>query len=96
MQTLVHCFHQTLQHAILERRPEIGHRIKIKFHGKQTLKSDNTRSVAIYSMILPDTPKTAASIYDKLERNPVRRSAPRQQDEGDMPWSQPTDDDFMS
>lgn len=63
---MVHCFHQTLQRAILDHRPEIGHRIRIQFKGKQQLKSNPTRSVAVYSVQLPDSPITAASVYDQI------------------------------
>lgn len=89
-EVFVHCFHQTLQKGILTQRPEIGHRIRVKFHGKQTLKSDPTRSVAVYSLELPDTPKSAASIYDRIEKGP-RRTAPITPDPGP-----PVDhDDFL-
>lgn len=91
-EVFVHCFHQTLQKALLERRPEIGHRIRIKFHGKQTLKSDSARSVAIYSLDLPDTPRKASDIYDRLEAMPARRTAPRQASDDDLPWDAESDD----
>ena len=44
----VHCFQTTLKNAVLSKRPAVGSRVGIRFHGKKETQ-DGKREVAVYA-----------------------------------------------
>ena len=76
----VHCFHQTLQSALMENRPKVGDKIEIAYLGKRKTRDDK-RTVAIYRVSLPDA--TGAEVWDALQAQPKQAAKAARQ--GQLP-----------
>lgn len=71
----VHCFHQGLMARMRDLRPQQGERIGFHYKGKQPVKSDPSRSVAVYVVKVDGRD---ADIWDSIPGEPGRSPAPVQ------------------
>lgn len=68
----LHCFHHTLNQAMMETRPVIGDEIEVVYVGKRPTK-DNKRSVAIYRVTFPGA--TGENVWADLKEQDRRAPA---------------------
>jgi len=89
----IHCFHHTLKTRLLDRKPKVGERLVVTYHGKRETR-DGKRSVSIYSVETPDTVIDSQAFWQGLGAASPNRDAmqqTQQQQSLDVPEFDPDD-----